>query len=190
VLLLAYAAYWYVYGRERDLFESTELETLSKDFDRYLRALDPNDNESKRLSDLFALRSPALSSALNARLTLAPNDTGGSTLNGSFLQNKQNWITNRVYVHIRILEKRRCGEKLHNMFSDTEWDKKCAADPTHSVMDVVEGQGYQCFVGAVEFGETAPCWAKTILQFDPTNQTWDFFFYKVTGHPKDPLNLF
>lgn len=118
------------------------------------------------------------------------NGTGGSTLSGSFLLNKQDWITNRVYVHIRILEKRRCGEKLNNVFSDTDWDKKCAADPTHSVMDVVDGQGYQCFVGALEFGETAPCYANTILPFDPTKQTWDFFFYKVTGHPKDPLDLF
>ena len=166
-------------ANERDLFASTELETLDEDFARYLRASDdPDDNESKRLSDLFARRSASLSSALNGRLTLAPNDTGGSTLNGSFLLNKQNWITNRVYVHIRILEKRRCGERLHNMFSDTEWDKKCAADPTHSVMDVVEGQGYQCFVGALEFGETAPCYAKTILQFEPTKQTWDFFSTK------------
>jgi hypothetical protein len=110
VLLLAYAAYWYVYGRERDLFASTELETLDKDFARYLWASDADDNESKRLSELFARRSESLSSALNGSLTLAPNGTGGSTLNGSFLLNKQNWITNRVYVHIRILEKRRCGE--------------------------------------------------------------------------------
>jgi hypothetical protein len=42
----------------------------------------------------------------------------------------------------------------------------------------------------LEFGETAPCWTKTILQFDPSKQTWDFFFSKVTGHPKDPLGLF
>ena len=170
VLLFACAAYWYVYGRERDLFVPTELEALDKDFARYLRASDPNDNETQKLSDLFAV--------LNGRLTLAPNGTGGSTLSGNFLLNKQNWITNRVYVHIRILEKRRCGEKLHNVFSDTDWDKKCAADPTHSVMDVVNGQGYQCFVGALEFGETAPCYAKTILPFDPSKQTWDFFSTK------------
>ena len=40
---------------------------------------------------------------------------------------------------------------------------------------LAHGQGYQCFVGALEFGESAPCYAKTILPFDPNKQTWDFF---------------
>jgi hypothetical protein len=189
VLACGFVAYWYVYGRERDLFESTEVETLGKQLNQYLNASTPADNEAKRLSDLFARRSELLSAALDGSLGLTPNGTG-STVEGNFLSKKPNWITNRVYVQVRILEQRHCGEKLRNMFSDDEWDKHCADDPSHTVMDTIDGQNYQCFVGAVEYGATARCQANTLLRFDPSKQTWDFFFTKVTGHPEDPLGLF
>ena len=189
-LVIAYVGYWYVYGRERDLFEGTEVETYRKDLDRYLFAKDADENESKRLSDLSGQRSALLSAALDGQLSLTPNASGGSTLSGVFVSEKQDWITNRAYVHIQILEERHCGEKLQNPFSDIDWDKKCASDPTHSVMDTVEGQAYLCFVGGVAYGETAHCDAETALAFDPSKQSWTFFVSKVTGHPEDPLGLF
>jgi hypothetical protein len=189
VLACVSVVYWYVYGRERDLFESTEVEGLGKEVGKYLKLTNVDDNDSKRLSDLLARRSEVLSTALNGRLGLTSNGTG-STLHGSFLSTQENWITNRVYVHVRIMEKRHCGEKLQNMFSDIDWEKNCVADPTHTVMDTVDGQSYQCFVGAVEYGKTALCHASTIVPFDASKQTWDFFFSKVTGHPEDPLGLF
>jgi hypothetical protein len=189
VLISVFVAYWYVYGRERDLFESTELGALDKELNQYLNASTPADNESKRLSDLFSRRSALLSAVLDGRLGLTPNGTG-STLEGNILSNKQNWITNRVYVHVRILEQRHCGEKLRNRFSDIEWEKHCAADPHRTVMDVVDGQSYECFVGAVGYGETARCYANTLLPFEPSKQAWDNSFSKVIGHPEDPLGLF
>lgn len=76
------------------------------------------------------------------------------------------------------------------MFSDIDWEKNCASDPTHSVLDVVSGHAYQCFVGQVTYGQTAQCHAETVLPFDPTKQSWTFFVSKVTGHPRDPLGIF
>ena len=189
-LLLAFAGYWYVYGRERDLFEATNLSTYDRDFARYIFSKKEDESESKRLSEVADRRSAALSRALDGRLTLTPDGSGGSTLAGSVVGGNQNWIINRAYIHIRLFEKRHCGEKLQNVFSDLDWDKKCASDPTHSVMDVVAGQSYQCFIGRLAYGETAHCDAETLLPFDPSKQSWDFFFSKVTGHPTDPLGIF
>src|SRR5262245_24573919 len=85
-LLLAYATYWYVYGRERDLLEGTEVVTLPASF---LDAPKDDENQSKRLSDLTATRSFALSTALKGRLSLTPNGSGGSTLSGTLVSGKQ-----------------------------------------------------------------------------------------------------
>ena len=189
-LPLTYTAYWYVYGRERDLFEGTELKTFRKDLDRFFLAKDADKGESKRLSDIWDRRSALLAAASDGRFSLTPNGSGGSTLSGIFVSGKQDWITNRAYVHIRILEKRHCGEKLQNRFSDVDWEKNCASDPTHTVMDTVAGQAYQCFVGKVAYGETAPCHAETVLPFDPSKQSWAVSVSKVTGHPQDPLGVF
>jgi len=186
--LLSFTAYWYAYGRERDLFEGTGLERV--DLAGYLNTKETNESESKRLADIMARRSAILSAALDGQLTLTPNGSGGSTVAGTFRSGTTDWITNRAYVHVKILEKRRCGEKLQNMFADIDWEKKCASDPSHTAMDVVAGQAYQCFVGNIAYGETARCNAETVLPFDPTRQTWGFFFSKVTGHPKDPLGIF
>jgi hypothetical protein len=109
---------------------------------------------------------------------------------GSSSPKKENWIINRVTVHVRINETRHCGEKLQNVFSDTEWDKHCTENPNHSVEDVVEGKAYECFVGSLEYLQQANCNAKTLLTFDPAKQHWDFFLLTVTGHPKDPLGAF
>ena len=136
-LVIAYGAYWYVYGRERDLFEGTDLEGLGKAIGRYIKASDADESEGKRLSDLSAQRRADLGATLDGRLALRPSSSGGSTLEGSLVSSKPDWITNRAYVHIRILQKKHCGEELHNFFVETDWDKKCAADPTHSVTDVV-----------------------------------------------------
>jgi hypothetical protein len=78
-----------------------------------------------------------LSPPLNGRLGLRPNN-GGSELSGLIISETEDWIINRARVFVRIKETRHCGEKLQNMFSDTDWDKNCAKDPNHKVEDVVE----------------------------------------------------
>jgi predicted metalloenzyme YecM len=81
---------------------------------------------------------------VEGRLALEPADTG-AVLRGIIISEKENWIINRVRVHVRISETRHCGEKLQDPFSDIEWDKHCAENPNHSVADVVEGKGYEMF---------------------------------------------
>ena len=66
-LPLTYTAYWYVYGRERDLFEGTELKTFRKDLDRFFLAKDADKGESKRLSDIWDRRSALLAAASDGR---------------------------------------------------------------------------------------------------------------------------
>jgi hypothetical protein len=106
------------------------------------------------------------------------------------VSNEENWIINKVYLHVRIREKKPCPEKP-NPFMEAEWKAKCASDPANSFYDeVVDGEAYKCFSGALEYGEAAVCSAETLLPFDPSKQTWDFFFNKVTGHPEDPIGIF
>jgi quercetin dioxygenase-like cupin family protein len=132
---------------------------------------------------------PAATFANFPKSELVP-EREGSVLSGRIVSQKENWIINRVMVHVRINETRHCGEKLQNVFSDTEWDKYCADNPNYSVEDVVDGKAYQCFVGSLEYLQQANCNAKTLLIFDPAKQHWDFFLLTVTGHPKDPLGAF
>jgi len=91
---------------------------------------------------------------------------------------------------LTITETRHCGEKLNNMFSDSEWDKHCAENPNYSVEDTMEGKPYKCFEGALAYLQAANCNAKTLLAFDPAKQHFDFFFSSVRGHPEDPLGVF
>ena len=110
---------------------------------------------------------------LDGRLGLAPDDTG-AVLSGLIISQKENWIINRAIVHVRITETRHCGEKLNNMFSDSEWDKHCAENPNYSLA----------------YLQAANCNAKTLLAFDPAKQHFDFFFSSVRGHPEDLLGVF
>jgi len=126
---------------------------------------------------------------LDGRLGLAPDDTG-AVLSGLIISQKENWIINRAIVHVRITETRHCGDKLNNMFSDSEWDKHCAENPNYSVEDTMEGKPYKCFEGALAYLQAANCNAKTLLAFDPAKQHFDFFFSSVRGHPEDPLGVF
>jgi hypothetical protein len=84
---------------------------------------------------------------VEGRLALEPADTG-AVLRGIIISEKENWIINRVRVHVWISETRHCGEKLQDPFSDIEWDKHCAENPNHSVADVVEGKRHECFVAS------------------------------------------
>jgi hypothetical protein len=138
-LLFAYVGYWYAYGREREILSPSEARSA--------------------WAQIFA---PAA-----GRLTLTP-DGSGSTVSGGILSNKEDWIINSVYIHVRIKEKQPCPEKPSPLLEN---------DP-------------ECFTGALAYGESATCSANTLLSFDPSKQTWDFFFHKVTGHPEDPLGMF
>jgi hypothetical protein len=163
VLLFVYVGYWYAYGREREILSPSEARSA--------------------WAQIFA---PAA-----GRLTLTPHGSG-STVSGGILSNKEDWIINNVYIHVRIKEKQPCPEKPSPLLeNDPEWKDKCASDPAHSQWDkVVAGQAYKCFTGALAYGECATCSANTLLSFDPSKQTWDFFFDQVTGHPEDPLRMF
>src|SRR4029453_6354059 len=102
ILICVSVAYWYVYGRERDLFEGTEVESVGKELGKYLNASNPPDGESKRISDLYASRAAMRESAVDGNLKLSSD----GTLEGDYVSGQANWITNRVYVHVRIWEKR------------------------------------------------------------------------------------
>jgi hypothetical protein len=172
--------YWYVYGRQHELMKVTtqsDMKSLKKPFTDEWTAQD------------FKARLFSFADPVRGRLGLVP-DANGAVLSGTIISEKENWIINRVRVHVRITETRHCGEKLQNPFTDVEWDKHCAENPNYSVKDTVDGQGYECFVGALAYLQEADCRAKTLLPFDPAKQQFNFFFFSVIGHRQDPLGVF
>jgi hypothetical protein len=173
VFALSAAGYWYVYGRQRELLVPTQKWVL-----------DNPDGSAGKVVDWFELSPPLL-----GRLGLRPNN-GGSELSGLIISEAENWIINRARVFVRITETRHCGEKLHNQYSDPDWDKNCAKDSNHSVEDEVDSGTYECFVGALDYLQETNCNAQTLLDFDPAKQHFEFSFNSVIAHPKDPLGVF
>jgi hypothetical protein len=119
------------------------------------------------------------------KLTLHIDSNG---LDGMVLNQSHSTITS-VVIHVRVNERRKCGEKLVNAFSDLNLDSNCKGNPNYVVDDTVDGQAYECLHGDLPPYTTARCNTPIAMKFDPSKQTWDFFVLEVRGKPINPFYL-
>jgi hypothetical protein len=116
-------------------------------------------------------------------------DSGG-VISGKIVSQDDDHIITSVVIHVRVTEKRKCGEPLVNPLSDLNWEENCKKDPSHTVDDTIEGQAYEVFRGRLRPFNQANVIAPTALTFDASKQAWNFFVLRVSGRPVDPLGIF
>jgi hypothetical protein len=122
---------------------------------------------------------------LEFKLTMA-----SGVISGQIASQDDKHIITSVVVHVRVTEKRKCGEPLVNPFSDINWEENCKKDPSYTVDDTIEGQAYELFRGQLRPFNHAYVVVPTALTFDASKQAWNFFVFRVSGRPVDPLGIF